>query len=197
MKTRISLASLAVAALLAGCGTTSGFAVATASNTDRVKDYQANLLLQSANDLAAINMCYLRASGYTLVSRTGDPVKDAFGEVVKVGEPSTDVGCTVMATALRTQANMGSLFAPFIAKTLESRVPAAPEEIAQSLIEKGLQFSLLKYGIDAVQGVISSGQAATAQVASEGIAAAAKDPLVLTPTVIQVPLGSSAVPLTP
>jgi hypothetical protein len=176
---------LALLSTLALTGCASGFDTATAANTARDKNYQDNLVLQAARDLAAVNMCYLHAGGYALKSATGDPVKDAFGEVVRVGDPYNAIGCTVMATALRTQSNMASLFAPFISQTLMARVPAAPEEIVQNLIEKGLQFSLFKFGIESVSKVVSSGQAAQTQLASEGMAAAAKPPLV-----IEVPVGS-------
>lgn len=171
--------AFALLSILALTGCASGFGKATTANTDRAKNYQDNLVLQAARDLSAINMCYLHAGGYALRTTTGDPVKDAFGEVVKVGDPSNSIGCTVMATALRTQSNMASLFAPFISQTLMARVPAAPEEIVQSLIEKGLQFSLFKFGIESVSKVVSSGQAAQTQLASEGIAAAAKPPLII------------------
>jgi len=190
MKRLFTLALMGLMLTLTGCAS-SGFNVATSANTDRANAYQENILLQAANDLAAINMCYLRASGY-MVSGTGDPVQTGFGKVVKVGEPSSDVGCTVMAMGLRTQSNMATLFAPFIAQTVMSRVPAAPEEIAQSLIEKGLQFSLLKFGIESVSKVVSSGQAAQTQIATQGIAAAGKSPVILT-----IPEGGSASVLAP
>jgi hypothetical protein len=170
--------SLAAAALaLSAC---SGFKTATDANTNRADTYQLNILTQAANDLTAINDCYLRASGYVRVSGTANGLQ-------KVGEPGSDVGCTVMATALRTQSNMMTFMAPYVAQVLMSRVPAAPEEIAADLLKFGVKAGLLKFGVEQVAGVINSGQLAQAEIARAGIEAASKPPLVIEPTFIEVP----------
>lgn len=181
---------LALLALLTGC-TSSGFAVATANNTERIKLFQDSILLQATNDLTAIQDCFLRAAGYTRVVGTENLLQ-------KTSEPGNAESCTVMATALRTQSNMMTLMSPYVAQALMGRVPAAPEEIAADLAKFGVKAALLKFGIDQVSGVITSGQAAQAQVAQAGIAAAAKPPLVVeVPTLISVPEGAAAVPLVP
>lgn len=170
MKRLISLALVAAAAMLSGCAS-SGFAVATAENTKRTTSFQDGMLEQAANDLTAINDCWVNIK------------KTATGN----GE-----GCVAMSIALRMSSTF--LYA-FLGKPEMGRVPAAPEEIAQSILEKGMNFALMKFGIDAVRKVVDSGQLAQAQIASEGIAAAQKPPLVVDkPVVVQVPMGSSVVP---
>lgn len=177
-----SLALVGAALALTACAN-SGFKVATDSNTSRSDDYQLNILTQAGNDLTAINDCYLRAAGYVRVSGSANGLQ-------KVGEPGSGEGCTVMATALRTQSNMMTFMAPHIAQALMGRVPAAPEEIAADLAKFGVKASLLKFGLNSVSNVITSGQAAQAEIAQAGIAAAAKpapNPILLT-----VPEGGSA-----
>ena len=156
---------------LTGCAS-SGFAVATKDNTDRVNTYQDNILLQAANNMEAINACYLRASGYA-------PVVGTANGLVKLGEPSGASECTVLAMGLQTQSNMMTMFAPYVAQALMGRVPAAPEEIVQSLLKDGMKFALTKFGINAVTDVVKSGQFAQAQIATQGIEAAAKPPLII------------------
>lgn len=191
MKRLLMCAALAALVALSGCSAMtdgSGFKVATQANTDRATTYQENILLQAGHDLEAINGCYLRASGYARV--TGS--KNA---VFKIGEPTSAEGCTVMAMGLRTQSNMLTAFAPFISQALMSRVPAAPEEILQSLLKDGMQFALMKFGIDAVTRVVESGQYAQAQIAQAGIDAAAKPVQVVDqPVLVTVPEGSAVLP---
>jgi leucyl-tRNA synthetase len=181
MRTLFRTIGLAAAAMaLSAC---SGFKTATDANTSRADSYQLNILAQAANDLTAINDCYLLASGYVRAVGTDNALQ-------KVAEPGSDVGCTVMATALRTQSNMMTFMAPHIAQVLMSRVPAAPEEIAADLLKFGVKSALLSYGIDQVARVINSGQLAQAEIAQAGIAAAAKpapNPILLT-----VPAGGAA-----
>jgi len=177
----ITLVALAAVALLAGCSS-SGFKVATDANTKRASDFQDNILLQAGHDLTAINSCYLRAAGYA-------PVSGSANVVQKIAEPSSAEGCTVMAMGLRTQSNMMTMFSPYVAQSLMSRVPAAPEEIAQSLLKDGMQFALMKFGIEQVANVINTGQAASYQIAAQ---AQAKHPIVMQPGVLAVtPEGAS------
>lgn len=185
----IPLAALAVLGLaLTGCAQMgAGFHTATAANTARANTFQDNILLQAGNDLTAINGCYLRASGYVQVAGTASALQ-------KIGEPTSSEGCTVMATALRTQSNMLTAFAPSLARDLMSRVPAAPEEIAQALAEKGMQFALMKFGIEQVAGVINTGQAASYQIAAQ---AQAKHPIVMQPGVLSVTEAGVGVVLPP
>jgi hypothetical protein len=166
-------ASAAIAAaLLSGCAS-SGFAVATAENTKRTTSFQDGLLEQAANDLTAINDCWVN---------------------VKKTASGTGEGCIGMSIALRMTSSF--LYA-FLGKPEMSRVPASPEEIGQAILEKGMNFALMKFGIDAVRKVVDSGQLAQQQIASEGIAAAQKPPLVVdNPVIVQVPMGSSVVPTT-
>lgn len=183
---------LALLALLTGCAS-SGFATATVDNTSRVKHFQDSILLQAESDLTAINDCYLRASGYLRVGA-------AAGALQKVGEPESSAPCTVMAMGLRTQSNMMTLMSPYVGQALMGRVPAAPEEIVADLAKFGVKAALLKFGVDRVSGVITSGQAAQAQIAQAGIAAASKPPLVVElppPAVLAVPEGTVPVPLVP
>jgi hypothetical protein len=187
MKRILTILAAGLAMFLTGCAN-SGFAKATEANTSRVSTFQENMLLQAANNLDSINSCYIRAAGYARVNSTENVL-------VKVGEPSNSESCTVMATALNTQMNMGMLFSPFISKELMGRVPAAPEEIAENLLKFGIKASLMKFGIERVSDVITSGQAANTQIAAQGIEAASKPPLVVDkPVIVQVPLGSSVVP---
>ena len=175
------LIALSAAALALTACSSSGFQVATTANTTRADDYQLNILTQAANDLTAINDCYLRAAGYVRVG--------AAGALQKVADAAaSSESCTVMATALRTQSNMMTFMAPHIAQVLMSRVPAAPEEIAADLLKFGVKAALMTYGIDQVAGVINSGQAAQAEIAQAGIAAASKPPLIIEPTIIEVPI---------
>lgn len=168
-----------VALVLAGCSS-SGFKVANDANTQRVKDHQQAILDQAENDLKAINTCYLRSAGYA----------DINGVLTKVGEGFTSEGCTVMAGMLRQASTLLTAFQPFLAQAVMARVPAAPEEIAQSLIKNGFKFSLAKFGIDAVERVVSSGQLAQSQIAQQAIDAAAKP--APSPILITVPEGGAA-----
>lgn len=187
----LKLLALSLALALAGCAN-SGFAVATQANTDRSSYFQDSLLIQTANDLTAIHDCYLRSAGYARVAPTSNAIH-------KIGEPTNDAAaCAVMAMGLRTQANMLTAFAPFLSQPLMSRVPAAPEEIAADLAKFGVKASMLKFGIEKVSDVITSGQAAQQQIAQAGIDAASKPPLVVDkPVVVQVPAGSSVLPTEP
>jgi len=181
MRTLFRSLALAGAALALTACASSGFQVATTANTTRADDYQLNILTQAANDLTAINDCYLRAAGYVRVGGTVNALQ-------KVADaPGSSEGCTVMATALRTQSNMMTFMAPHIAQVLMSRVPAAPEEIAADLLKFGVKTALMTYGIDQVAKVITSGQAAQAEIARAGIEAASKPPLIIEPTIIEVP----------
>lgn len=191
MTRMIQLLALALILPLTGCAN-SGFAVATQANTDRGNYFLDTMLIQAANDLVAINDCYLHARGYARVSPTSTTVH-------KIGEPTGDASaCTVMAMGLRTQSNMLTAFSPFLSKELMSRVPAAPEEIAADLAKFGVKASLLKFGVEKVADVITTGQAANAQIAQAGIEAASKPPLVVKePVVITVPSGSAPLPTTP
>jgi hypothetical protein len=191
MKRTLAACAIAVSALaLSGCAN-SGFSKATQANTDRGNTYRGDLLLQAENNLNAINSCYIRASGYGAVN-------GADNLLVKVTEPSSPESCTVLATALNTQMNMAMMFSPYISRELMSRVPAAPEEIVENLLKFGIKASLTKFGIERVSDVITSGQAANAQIAAQGIEAASKPPLVVEkPFIVQVPLGSSPLPAAP
>ena len=96
-----------------------------------------------------------------------------------------------MATALRTQSNMMTMFAPFVATAMFSRVPAAPEEIAQSILKDGMKFALAKFGIEQVSNVVTTGQLAAAQTASR--AADTVDTVINKPaTILTIPEGGSA-----
>jgi hypothetical protein len=160
------------AALLSACAS-SGFAVATTENTKRTTSFQEGMLEQAANDLTAINDCWVNMK------------KNGQG-----GE-----SCVALSIALRMTSTF--LYA-FLGKPEMGRVPAAPEEIAQAIVEKGMNFALMKFGIEAVRKVVDSGQAAQAQIASEGITAASKPPLVVDkPVIVTVPAGSAVLPATP
>lgn len=173
---RLVLMGAALAAL-AGCGTLtkdSSFEMATKENTARSNNFQDNLLLSQANDLDAVHACYLRAAGYAKVLGSAN-------SVYKIGEPSSAEGCTVMAGMLRTQSNMLIAFSPFLGQALMTRVPAAPEEVLESLVKEGMKFSLMRFGFEKVASVITNGQAAAYQIASQSMA---KNPIILQPGVI-------------
>lgn len=164
---RLIIAALTILALT-GCAS-SGFNVATQANTNRADKFQENILLQAENDLTAINDCYLRQ---------GDKAS-----------------CTVMATALRTQSNMMTMFAPFVAKELFQRVPAAPEEIIQSIIKDGMKFALMKFGIEQVSNVVTTGQLASfqaAQTATQQSGEIVNKVLDKPATILTIPEGGSA-----
>lgn len=176
-------AALAVI-LLGGCANKatggSAFGMATSENSSRISNFQDAILLNAANDLHAVNVCFITAGGGVL---------KADGSVVLQGGAQGKASeCVLMAGMLRTQSNMILAFSPFLTASLMSRVPAAPEEIIQSLIKDGLKFALMKFGISSVTKVIETGQLAQTQLAE---AAINKPPVVLTPSVIQVPMGSS------
>lgn len=164
---RLFIAAI-LALFLTGCAS-SGFNVATQANTSRADKFQENILLQAENDLTAINDCY-----------------------VKNGDRNV---CTTMATALRTQSNMMTMFAPFVATSLFSRVPAAPEEILKSLAEFGIKASLMKFGIEQVSNVINTGQFAayqTAQTATQQSGEIVNKVLDKPATILTIPEGGSA-----
>jgi len=173
---------VAIMAILAGC-TSSGFHVATKDNTSRQTTYLDTLLAQAVNNLTATNDCYVYAAGGKI---------NASGDFVSAGAPSDRALCVMMSGMLQNTSTIMVALAPFFAKELMGRVPAAPEEIVQSVITEGMKFSLMKFGIDAVSKVVNSGQVAQAQIAGQGISAAAKPPLIVT-----IPDGGSARLLTP
>lgn len=165
-----ALVALAVAAT--GCANSS-FNKAVDTNTQRQQDYLDGYLEQAANDLTAINDCWTN-------------VKKA---------NSDSMGCMMMSMALRMT---NTFLYAFLGKPDMTRVPAAPEEIVESILTKSMKFAITKYGFDAVRKVVESGQVAQAQIASEGIAAASKPPLVVDkPVIVTVPAGSSVLPTTP
>ncbi len=164
---RLIIAALTIL-VLTGCAS-SGFNVATQANTNRADAFQENILLQSDNDLTAINDCYLRQAD--------------------------KASCTVMATALRTQSNMMTMFAPFVAKELFQRVPAAPEEIIQSIIKDGMKFALMKFGIEQGSNVVTTGQLAAfqaAQTATQQSGEIVNKVLDKPATILTIPEGGSA-----
>jgi hypothetical protein len=186
MKTILLSIALSALTILTGCAN-SGFAVATQANTARQANFEDGFLEQAATDMLAINACFLRAGKIVVTSGDGTPV--GLGAIMSAMQQSQ---CTMMAQSLRL---VNTMLYAFLAKPELSRVPAAPEEIVQSIIKDGMKFALMKFGIGAVQKVVESGQVAQAQIASEGIAAAQKPPLVVDkPVIVQVPLGSSVVP---
>jgi hypothetical protein len=170
----------ALAALaLTGCAS-SGFKVANDENTKRIESHQEAMLEQAEKDLTAINGCYLRASGYAVLD----------GVLTKIGEPLPGDGCNVMAGMLRQMSTLLTAFQPHLVQPLLARVPAAPEEIAQSIIKDGMKYALTRYGLGAVERVVSSGQLAQTQLAEQAIQAAAKP--TPNPVLITVPEGGSA-----
>jgi hypothetical protein len=180
---RAAIAAL-VLLVLAGCSS-SGFKVANDANTQRVKDHQEVMLDQAENDLKAINACYLRAAGYA----------DLDGTLTKIGEPMPGDSCTVMTGMLRQLSTLLMAFQPHLVQPVMARVPAAPEEIAQAILKDGMKFSIVRYGLGAVERVVSSGQLAQSQLAQQAIDAATKP--APSPILITVPEGGSASILTP
>lgn len=174
-----SLIVALLAVVLTGCAS-SGFNVANEENTKRIESHQEAMLDQAEKDLTAINGCYLRASGYAVLD----------GVITKIGEPMPGDGCTVMAGMLRQMSTLLTAFQPHLVQPLLARVPAAPEEIAQSIIKDGMKFALTRYGIGAVERVVSSGQLAQSQLAQQAIDAAAKP--TPNPILITVPEGGTA-----
>lgn len=67
------------------------------------------------------------------------------------------------------------------------RVAKSVGEIVEAIADKGLDAAKVIYGIDAVQKAISANAAAMGTTAEAGIAAAAKDPLVVQPGVYAPP----------
>ena len=163
-------AMLCTVFVLTGCAN-SGFAVATAANTSRGEIYTDGYLEQAVNDMLAINARFLKAGKITVTSGDGSPV--GIGAMLSIMQQSQ---CTMLAQSLRI---VNTMLYAFLAKPEMGRVPAAPEEIVQSILKDGMKFALMKFGIGAVQKVVESGNLAQAQIASEGIAAAQKPPLVV------------------
>jgi hypothetical protein len=186
LKTVFLYCALSAVAFLTGCAN-SGFAVATQANTARQESFNEGFLEQASTDMLAINACFLRAG--KLSFGAGESTPAGMGAMMSSMQQSQ---CTMMAQSLRL---VNTMLYAFLAKPELGRVPAAPEEIVQTIVEKGMKFALMKFGIGAVQKVVESGQVAQAQIASEGITAAQKPPLVVDkPVIVQVPAGSSVLP---
>lgn len=167
MKRLITLVLALAVMALAGCAN-SGFATATNSNTQRISTFQDAMLEDAANDLFAINACYLRT------------------------KKEDSAVCTNMATSLRTTSKMLIAFSPALSRDLKDRVPAAPEEIFQSLATKGFETAITLHGIDAVRKVVESGQYAawqSAQQANANMAELANNP----PAPVLIAPGASGV----
>lgn len=133
------------AAMLSGCANSS-FNKAVDTNTQRQQDYLDGYLEQAANDLTAINDCWVN------VKKTN----------------AESVGCMMMSMALRMT---NTFLYAFLGKPDMTRVPAAPEEIIESVLTKSMKFAITKYGFDAVRKVVESGQVAQAQIAQASISA--------------------------
>lgn len=185
MKKLLHFALATAAVLMLGACSSSGFKQANDANTQRIKEHQDAMLTQAEHDLTAINACYLRAAGYA----------DLGGALTKIGEPMPGDSCTVMAGMLRQQSTLLMAFQPHLVQPVMARVPAAPEEIAQSILKDGMKFALMRYGMAAVERVVSSGQLAQSQLGQQAIDAAAKP--TPNPVLITVPEGGSAEILTP
>lgn len=67
------------------------------------------------------------------------------------------------------------------------RVAKSVGEILEAMTERGFDGAVKLYGIAAVRDAMKANAAALADVSKAGITAAAKDPLVVQPTVIEVP----------
>lgn len=171
MKSLISLLVVGLSLLLSGCD--DDFTKATQENTNRATTFQSSMLIQFGNNMLAVHDCFLHAAGYARVSPTSNAI-------FKIGEPTGgEATCAVMGTALQTQANMLIAFSPFLGQSLMGRVPASTGEVITDLFKFGVKASMMKFGVEKVTGVITSGQAAQAQIAQAGIEAAAKPPLVI------------------
>lgn len=88
------------------------------------------------------------------------------------------------------------------------RIAKSTGEILETIADKGLEAAKVIYGVRAVSDAVqaqakalkdtaAAGAAAQAETAQAGIEAASKPPLVVRPEVIQVPAGSSVLPVTP
>lgn len=183
----IRIALALVAALALSACSSSGFKIANDENSTRIRDHQDAMLEQAEKDMAAVNACYLRSSGYVQLVPGGP--------LTKIAEPSSSAeGCTVMAALLRNTATLMTAFQPFLVQPVLARVPAAPEEIVQSILKDGMKFALTKYGLEAVERVVSSGQLAQAQTSAAALQAVADRPA---PVILTVPEGGTATVLTP
>lgn len=161
---KVLTAILMATLTLAGC---SSFQIATEENTKRSISFAEGFLEQAANDLTTINMCWIAA--------------------IKSGTKGDS--CTNMAIALRLT---NTFLYAFFAKPEQGRVPAAPEEILKSLVEKGMEFSLMKFGFQAVERIVSSGQLAQAQIAQAAINKPTE--VIEKPVIVTVPEGSGVLP---
>lgn len=150
-----------VLASLAACGS---FKTAIQENTKRDELFLEGFLEQAVNDMTTIHQCWLNTKAKNIDSG----------------------GCMVMATALRLT---NTYLYAFLGKPDKERVPAAPEEIMQAIAEKGMNFALMRYGIKAVSNLVTSGQAASYQIALEAMR---KNPIMIQPGVITTGPGGEA-----
>ena len=74
------------------------------------------------------------------------------------------------------------------------RIAKSVGEIVEAMTEKGFDGAVKIYGITAVRDAMKANASALSDISKAGIAAAAKDPLVVQPTVIEVPAAAAATP---
>lgn len=151
-------AALLMAVTTTGCGS---FKKAVDANTARTLGFQDGFMEMAVNDMLIINQCWIVA--------------------IKTNKGAESCGMMAVSLALTNK----FLYA-FMAKP-ETEHAAPPEEVIKAILTKGMEFGILSYGIKSVRAIVESGQLAQAQLAAQGIDAANKPPLIVEPTVIEVP----------
>jgi hypothetical protein len=74
------------------------------------------------------------------------------------------------------------------------RVAKSQGEIIESLASQGMDATVKVYGIQAVRDAVVANANALRDTASAGMQAAAKDPLVVQPTIIEIPVPAETTP---
>jgi hypothetical protein len=167
------LASLAAVAVLAACGSTAGpsaYEAGLRANVDQYKLFSDGQLAQQQT----LQACYQH-----------NPNKSE---------------CSILAAGTNATQTLAG-------QPQALRVAKSQGEIAESLVTRGLDATVKIYGITAVRDAViansqalrdtaAAGSASQAEIAQAGIAAASKPPLVVDkPVLVQVPAGSSVVPV--
>lgn len=169
------LASLALVGLLAACGTTGGTGAYEAGLKANVDQYRLQTDVQLAQQ-QTLQFCFQY-----------NPNKSE---------------CAINTASTNAQQTLAGQPQPL-------RIAKSTGEILEAIADKGFEAAKVMYGIDAVQKAIvananalrdtaKAGATAQTQIAQDGISAASKPPVIVDkPVIVQVPAGSSVLPVTP
>lgn len=141
------------------------------------------LLLAACNESDYASGVKANAEVYKMYSDLGLAQQASIGACFQFSKDPAY--CAILAASTNSVQTLGGRPEPI-------RVAKTAGEIMESIASIGLDASVKIYGAKAVASAFKASVAASKETASAGIAAASKDPLVVEPTVIEVPAAASS-----